>query len=750
MFHNLFSGLADVTSGTNVIFVIAGAFIGVVFGVIPGIATPVILSIMLVFTMHTSLDGTIALFLGTYAGSYFSASITSILLNTPAHPEAFAVTFDGYPMARQGRPARALGISAASTCVGGLVGCIVLAAFLPVMNSLPYLFHPPEYVALILLAMLMVGMLGCDSVGKAIIAAGLGFMVASVGTSSITGVFRYTFNNADLASGFSLVAVALGLFAIPQMVMVFGTGTAVAKQDMSGREVSDSRPVSLGRGAGKEVWAGVGDAMRLWRIQVQSGLVGVVTGVVPGIGGFAANFLSYGLAQQTSRGRRKEFGTGIPEGIVAAEGSSLSKEAGSLIPILSLGIPGSVGGALFLAALVLKGVQVGYGFTTRYPVLPYDMVWTIALTGIIGTVIGVISAPLLAKVTRVPGPVLVPFIFCLSALGPYLSDVTFTSIVEVASFAFVGLALRRLGYPIATFVLGLVLGPTFETNIYLTRGVYPGLSFITARPLADIIILIGIGFPLVRLIRGVRARRISRRQTAELNVPGADATDAPPRLAQARKESVTRRYPVLAMVVTVLLIVVSAWYAYYGYSHYNFATATMPVFGALLVLVPSALRLPSDTAQLVRFLRPGNDDGDSGAAAISVRSRALVGVHADADGEVPEGPPPTANPLPAADSGQGLAPIKEKAWGLHGQYTREVVALLLLLGLVELIYLFGFLYALPVFCILYALLATRRIFKSWTGRITFAAASAAAMWLMAWEGMRALHIVFISLINLPG
>jgi hypothetical protein len=315
------------------------------------------------------------------------------------------------------------------------------------------------------------------------------------------------------------------------------------------------------------------------------------------------------------------------------------------------------------------------------------------------------------------------------------------------------LALRRLGYPIATFVLGLVLGPTFETNMYLTRGVYPGLSFITARPLADIIIVIGIGFPLVRLIRGVRARRISRRQTAELNVPGADAADAPTRIAQARKESVTRRYPVLAMVVTVLLIAVSASYAYYGYSHYNFTTATMPVFGALLVLVPSALRLPSDTANLVRFLRAGSDDrddGNSGPAAISVRPRALVGVHTDADDEVPGGPLLTANSLPVADSSQGLAPIKEKAWGLHGQYTREVVALLWLFGLVELIYLFGFLYALPVFCVLYALLATRRIFKSRAGRITFAAASAAAMWLMAWEGMRALHIVFISLINLPG
>jgi putative tricarboxylic transport membrane protein len=747
--HNLFQGLTTVLQGSNILYLVAGALIGVIFGVIPGIATPVVLSVMLVFTMHTSLEGTIALFLGTYAGSYFSASITSILLNTPAHPEAFAVTFDGYPMARRGEAARALGISAASTCIGGLVGCVLLAAFLPAMNSFPYLFHPPEYVALIILAMLMVGMLGCDSITKAVISTGLGFMVASVGTSQITGSFRYTFNNADLGSGFSLIAVALGLFAIPQMVMVFGTGTATARQDMSGREVENSAPVRLERGAWRQVLGGVREAFGLWRLQLQSGIVGLVTGVVPGIGGFAANFLSYGLAQQTSRKRRHLFGTGIPDGIVAAEASSLSKEAGSLIPIMGLGIPGSVGGALFLAALVIKGTVVGFGFTTRYPVLPYEMVWTIALTGIVGTAIGVVLAPMLAKVTRVPGPLLVPFIVALAVIGPYLADVTFTSVKEVAAFALVGLALRRLQYPVATFVLGLVLGPTFETNVYLTRGLYPGFSFITARPAADVIVLIGVAFPVLRVVRNRRAAKAAQAE------PGGENTASDSRRATgwtARRSP----YPVLGLIVTLALLGISTWFIVYGATNYNFVTATMPVFGGILVAACSLFRLPLESVAFVHFLHDRRVARLDGGGGWQPDTNTPSPVLAPAAGS-PELSPTLysasviTEPVvaPVATVHDGLPPIHEKSWGRHGQYTREVVALIWLGALVELVYLVGFLYALPTFCALYGLVATRRYFRSWLARAAFAAVSALVMWAVAWEGMRALHLVFVPHFTLP-
>ncbi|HEY2793703.1 MAG TPA: tripartite tricarboxylate transporter permease, partial [Micromonosporaceae bacterium] len=598
-------------------------------------------------------------------------------------------------------------------------------------------FHPPEYVALIVLAMFMIAMLGCDSVPKAIISTGLGFMVASVGTSQITGFFRYTFNNNDLTGGFSLIAVALGIFAIPQMVMVFGTGTAVARQDMHGREVGDAVPATLGANSGRQVLGGIGDALRHWRLQIQSGLVGIVTGIVPGIGGFAANFLSYGLAQQTSR-KRDEFGTGITEGIVAAEGSSLAKEAGSLIPILGLGIPGSVGGALFLAALVIKGVVVGYGFTNRYPTLPYVMIWTIALTGLIGTAIGVLLAPLLAKVTRVPGPILVPFILALSVVGPYLSDVTFTSVIEVAVFAFVGLALRRLGYPVATFVLGLVLGPTFETNIYLTRGLYPGFSFITARPIADVIVLIGVAVPVIRILLARRRRRRVGEDT-----PVTTLT------TKGRRET-AYRYPVLGLITTLALTGVSIWYVIYGATHYNFATATMPVFGGLLVAVACLWRLPFDVYHFVTRNRPAVEpeptEPEMAPAGATIPRQAT---EPDGTGTLLTAVSIEQVDVLAAEPVPRYADIRIRGWGRHGQYTREIVALIWLLGLVELVYLVGFLWALPIFCAAYGLTATGRYLATWFWRAVFAVGSAAVMWAIAYEGMRALHLAFYPLLAVP-
>ena len=234
----------------------------------------------------------------------------------------------------------------------------MFVALIPVVNKLPLIFHPPELALLIIIAMLLVATLGAQSVSKALISVSIGIMMASIGPSPITGIFRYTFNAVGLTTGISLVALALGSFAVPQMILVYGTATTIARQDMMGREVDDVEAVALETGFGAQVIEGVRESFRHWILLIESGVIGALTGIIPGIGGFAANFLSYGIARQTSR-RRELFGTGIAEGIIAPEGSSLSKEAGGLLPIIGLGIPGGVGGALFIAALRDQGCEGG-------------------------------------------------------------------------------------------------------------------------------------------------------------------------------------------------------------------------------------------------------------------------------------------------------------------------------------------------------------------------------------------------------
>jgi putative tricarboxylic transport membrane protein len=716
MLKNLVDGLTTLGSTQALIYLFGGSLIGVVFGVIPGLGGAVILSIILAFIYHISLTGTICLFLAVQAASYYSASVTSILLNTPAHPEAFAVTFDGFPMSQRGEAGRALGISATATCIGGIIGCAVLVGFIQIVNELPLIFHPPEFVALVLIALLLVGTLGTDKVSKAIVSAGIGIMLSAIGTDPVTAVQRFTFGSVDLISGISLVSLALGLFAVPQMVLIFGTATTIARQDMMGNEVAAQDAVGLQKGFGKQIFQGIGDALGHWVALIRGGLIGVCCGIIPGIGGFAANFLSYGVAQQTSK-QRELFGTGIPEGIIAPEASSLSKEAGSMIPIIGLGIPGGVGGALFLAALVIKGVHVGYGFDTEYPSLPYEMMWVIMLGGIIGTLVGLCASPLLARVTKVPGPLLVPFIMVLSALGPFVADIAFFSVVEGLVFTITGFLLRRLRYSLAAFAIGLVLGPTLENNIFLTHEVFPGWSFVSARPLADVLFAIAIGVMILKTVQ-------LHGDAKKANPPITE--EDPDKRAELEAERFRKQnpFPQLAFLTTLTLFALSLAITIYAIEEYRWNSALFPVLGAGMATLGSLWRLPTDAISYVRYLK------------LRKILRANV-VYVEPVYEV------------HAVTGKRLPPkIADKSWGYNGQYTRELFALALYCALIGGMYVFGFYLAVPVFTILYGLFATKRIFPGIIKRLIYSGIGAGVLWLAAYEMLNLLHLTFTAMINL--
>lgn len=774
MLGNLWQGLASLGSIEAIAFLFLGALIGVFVGVIPGLSGAVVMSIMLAFAYRVNLIGTLCMFIGVLSGSYYSASVTSILLNTPAHAEAFAVTFDGYPMARRGEAARALGISAASTCLGGLVGCLVLVAFIPVMNDLPQIFHPPEYLALVTIAMLLVGTLGTDSVARAVASMGLGLAISSMGPSPISGVVRFSFGTVGFLDGVSLVALALGIFAIPQMVMVFGTKTRVAKQDMTGHVVHDAKVVELGGGSWRQMLGGVLEAFRHWFHMLLAGLVGALAGLVPGIGGFTANFLSYGVARQVSR-KRDQFGKGIPEGIIAPEGASLAKEAGHMIPLLGLSIPGGVGGALFLGALTIKGIKTGFGFTQEYPVLPYQVVWIVALTGLIGTAAGVLAGPGLAKVTKIPGPVLVPFLFSLSVLGPFLADVSYFAVVEVLAFGVLGLVLRRLRFSLATLILGLVLGPTFESNVYLIHNIYPGFSFIPAQPFADVLFAVAILILVVKMVEIRRSRRklrlIREEQVAHVTDPGRRAELI---REQTREDS---PYPLLSLIATAALLGAGLFWTIYAITSYSLSTSLFPTIGGILLALPTLILLPfeirtfwasrksrREAAQVAaldgahqdlsgQHTPPGEGTGDripleeplqadvpvttpAGSPARTLESGDLViGVHEAVA-------TPLIDVLDVKVSDAASAEVKEGSWGRNGQHRRELVAFAWLAGLVAGCYLVGFLVAIPVFMVLYCLTSTSDYFRTWRVRIVFAVLSATAMYLVTYESISLLNLAF--------
>lgn len=515
MIHAMLSGGAELASLESIAMLFAGTLAGIVVGATPGLGGLVLLSMILPFLYGMSIKTGIVLMLSAEAGIYFSGSITSILINTPGTPEAAATVFDGYEMTRQGKPARALGISATATTLGGWIGFVLLLAVIPAMLPLIKLFQPSDYLMLAILAILLIGTLRAGSVTKGVLSGLLGLMASYVGYDPITGIQRFSFNILSLYNGFDIAAVALGLFAMSEMFVLYGQQTSIS--GASGDQAIDNAASFFsGLPPGHRVIDGVKDVFGHWKLVLQSALIGTFIGALPGIGGTAATFISYGIAKRTSRHGDK-FGTGIPEGIIAPEAAVMAKEPGSFIPTVALGVPGSAGMAVVLSGLTILGVAPGPTMLTSHLNEVFEGAFTIGVASLLGSVLGLLMAPLLARALRVPPYTIVPFIFALCFLGAAASGYTFTMAVVVFGFGIVGIAMRQFHYSPAAAILGFVLGPIVEHNLYLAINLQGGSAL--TRPMTDglaFLVLLMIVLPAVA--SGRRWLKIRRDLSRKVNI----------------------------------------------------------------------------------------------------------------------------------------------------------------------------------------------------------------------------------------
>src|ERR1700733_8329111 len=568
MTHDLFSGFSQLLTPEAIGLLFVGMAIGMFMGMLPGLGVSLALSLMLPFLYHIPVIPAITLMLATQAASYYAASITAILLNTPGAPESYPTTLDGFPMAQRGEAGRGLAISAASTWAGGWIACAVLLALLPVSGSLVNLFHPPEFVAIIILALVLIGGTGeSTSSGKVILSGAIGLMFSFIGADPVTGIDRFTFGSVALMSGLNVVPFALGVFAMTQMVAMYGRNESVAA----------GQRAMLRDAFRRQVGEGLRDAARSWIPIVRSALVASVLGLIPGIGGFSANFISYSLGRQVSR-KSGEFGTGVPAGVASAEGSSLAKEVGSLVPAVALGLPSGVGMVIFIAALSILGIQPGPTLLKTEPSLPYSMLWVMAIAGLVSCGVGLIITPWLSRATSVRGPVMMPIIITLAVLGSFAAVTGFAGVVELGVFAVVGVVLRKVGYSVAAMTIGLVLGGTFADNVHLTQSIY-GWSFIVHSPLADVFLLISIALLVLITWRGRRGRAVM----------------TPERAARGPRSP----HPVLEPVTEAVIAVVSIIYMVIALG-YPSAAGGVPAIIAAVAAAVALFRLASRGIGLLR------------------------------------------------------------------------------------------------------------------------------------------------------
>ncbi|WP_306110767.1 MULTISPECIES: tripartite tricarboxylate transporter permease [Roseovarius] len=437
-----------VSSPTNLFFIVFSVIWGIAFGSVPGLTGIVGVALLIPFTYAFESEQSLLLLGGVYVGATFGGSISAILFNTPGSPEAACTALDGYPMAKRGEAGKALGIALASSAIGGIFGTAVLMLLAPPMAQLALEFGPPEYFALAVLGISAIASIGGGSVLKGLTAGLIGLGIATVGLDPITGMGRYTFGNNMLLTGISFVPVIIGTFAMAEVLTRVGEGN---KSSTAITDVSTKLP------SRKEMKDSSGTLAR-------SSVIGAIIGALPGVGATTASFISYSEAVRWSRNPEK-FGTGVAEGIAAPESANNSAVGGSMIPLLALGIPGSATTAVMLGGLTVHGIIPGPLLMEQNTRLVYSVFIAMMFANILMLAFGVRAARYFALILTVPYAYVGPAIIVMCMTGVYGLNGNMVDIGVMLAFGVVGVLLRVMKYPVASFIIGLVLGPIAEKSL---------------------------------------------------------------------------------------------------------------------------------------------------------------------------------------------------------------------------------------------------------------------------------------------
>jgi putative tricarboxylic transport membrane protein len=426
---------------------IAGVIWGIFGGALPGISPSIAMALLLPFTYSLDPVTAVVLLGSVYVGAEYGGSIPAILINTPGTNAAAATTIDGYAMHLRGQGGAALGISLTSGFIGGLFGLLMLVALTEPLADVALAFTPPAYFALGMLGLTVIASLSGNSLTKGLISGILGLMIATVGTDPLSGVSRFTFGVPDLIGGVKPILVMVGLFAVSELL------AQVVEPEW---EKVRSRSMRLELPDWK-LWK------RLWRCETIGCVIGTFEGITPGAGGTIAAFLSYNEARRWSK-HPEEFGHGSPEGVAAPECANNVVTGTALVPLLSLGIPGSNSAAVLLGGLLIHGLYPGPMLFERTPEVAYGLYAGLFVANVVMLLVGlVILSPCIWLVNR-PRPYLLAFIFALIVSGVYSIEQSFFQVGIVFATGLLGYGMRRFDVPILPMVLGVVLGFMVESN----------------------------------------------------------------------------------------------------------------------------------------------------------------------------------------------------------------------------------------------------------------------------------------------
>jgi Uncharacterized protein conserved in bacteria len=477
---------------TVMLFLMIGVIAGTIVGIIPGLGGLFLLALLLPFTYGMDMFSAFALLMAAAAVTGTSNTVTAVLFGVPGTAGGVAVIFDGHPLAKKGRANEAMAASFLSSSLAAIFGVVVIAILLPVLRPVVLWFGPPEFFMLVLAAVVLMAYAVNGDKLKALMSGGLGLLVSFIGLEGSTGTPRYTFDLLYLWDGLKIVPVIIGLFAVTEMLILMRTGTQLSdKSALMSREEGGTRRGMIG-------------ALKHWRTMLQSSIIGVWVGLLPGVGGETSQFISYTQAQRTSK-RGKYFGTGEVEGVIAADASTNSKDAGSLIPTLLFGIPGSAQMALLLAAFLIFGVEPGPRMLGDQLDVTWFLLLTLVVSHVAATLICLTMSRWFAGLAKVKTVYLVGAILVISLFGTYTTSNNIGDIWVAIIAGIVGYFMFKTGMSRATFIIGLVLGPLLEHNLILTEQIH-GWTYL-GRPIVIVLlaaIVLVMVWPTIKAVRGKR------------------------------------------------------------------------------------------------------------------------------------------------------------------------------------------------------------------------------------------------------
>ncbi|MEE4117982.1 MAG: tripartite tricarboxylate transporter permease [Paracoccaceae bacterium] len=494
MFEASLAGLTAILDPGTLLVIVFGVMIGLMFGVVPGLGGTVLLAVLIPFIYPMDAHMALAFLLASNAAVVFGGSITAILFNVPGTAQNIATCFDGYPMTQKGQSARALGISATASLIGGLFGVLVLTALIPLVRPILIYFGPAELFALTIFGLVIIAFLGEGSIVKGVIAGGFGLLLSFVGSDPITGISRFNLDQTWLLDGLDFVAVVIGVFAISQVIELYVN---------KGSIVQDTGAVDRGRSS---VWEGVRDVLSRPVITLRSSALGAFIGIIPGVGGTVANILAYGQAMQMSKDR-SDFGKGAVNGVLGPEASNNATDGGSLLPTLAFGIPGGEATAILLGAFILKGIDTGPSMLTENLDIVFVLVWAIAIANVIASLVGLQFALRMVRFTFLRGEIIGPFILTVGVVGAFAAEGHFSAVWVALAFGVLGYFMKKYGFPKAPLVIGLVLGIITERYLQISLRTYGDAFFLFDRPLALVLMIVALSvlvYPFATKIFGSR------------------------------------------------------------------------------------------------------------------------------------------------------------------------------------------------------------------------------------------------------